>query len=200
MGIAVSKSKGSSTQIHATDFQLSVMWTAKETGLASLSPIFFMLISAVGGSAKLYLFHLCPNLDVLYYARTGDCNKIKMSLATYLWASGAHPSGQAQHAWIYFQTPGFYPWESHCWCLRWRCSSVTPHLLSWGNSLLQPECTTEQDILTSVLTSKEMPSSSKGINKTPVPTQHSVPWHPHQAESSLASPWWETDCMQNSAP
>lgn len=167
----------------------------KETGLAGVSSIFFMLISAVGGWGKLYLFHLCLNPDALYYARTGDFSKIKMSLATYLWASGAHPSGQAQHAWIYFQTPGSYPSESHCWCSRWPCSSVTPHLLSWGNSLLQPECRTEQDILKSVLTSKGMSSYRKSIDRTPVPTQHSVPWCAHRAESSLASPWWrQTAC------
>lgn len=162
--------------------------------------MFSTLTTAVGGWGKLYLFCLCPNLDALYYARTVDFSKIKMSQATYLWASGVHPSGQAQHAWIYFQILDSYPWESHCWCLRWPCSSVTRHLLSWGNSLLQDKCTTKQDILKSVLTSKEMPSYRKSTNRTPVPTQRSVPWCARRAEPSFASTWWRQTACKMSAP
>lgn len=82
----------------------------------------------------LYLdFSLCPNPNALYYARTVDFSKIKMSPATYLWASEVHLSGQAQHAWIYFQILDSYQWETHYWCLLWLCSSITLHLLSWGN-------------------------------------------------------------------
>lgn len=87
-----------------------------------------------GKGKQLYLdFSLCPNPDALRYARTVDFNKIKTSPATYLWASGVHPSGRAQHAWIYFQIPDSYQWEIHYWYLLWLCSSVMLHLLSWGN-------------------------------------------------------------------
>ena len=86
------------------------------------------------GGGKLYPdFSLCPNPDALYYARTVDFNMIKTSPATYLWASGVHPSGQAQHAWIYFQILDSYQWETHYWYLLWLCSSIMLHLLSWGN-------------------------------------------------------------------
>lgn len=89
MGIIILQSKGSQLEyLPQISTICNLNGKREEASLAPVSSIYFTLTPDVEGkktNPKLYLdFSLCPNSNALYYARTVDFNKIKMSPATYL--------------------------------------------------------------------------------------------------------------------